>query len=365
MLLSGDKVLSSLRLNQIVKDQAQELLNKQPLLFLDRTAVVDADDDEITGSFAGRVLAADIIADDQEAVVHEGFGLTLATNNIPNIKTGTRIGQAMLNRLNRIRANRGGAGDADVFANFEQRAAANLIIGVRQRMNALICSMMLDSTVYNRLGVQINGSWGMPNDLKVTPTNLWSDAANATPITDILTLVDYAATTYGESYDRITLSTAAFRQAIKTAEFKNLLPGLFKAAVPSTAFNALQGQMKGWLSDVLNGMEIEISDTKYQTRTEAGTLTTTAVQPVNKVILSSRSDDNNAATWDFANGIVTESIVAGLVGNYDLGGEQFGPVGYYTGRPDLNPPDVRAWAVARGFPRKHRATASAVLTVAA
>jgi hypothetical protein len=82
--------------------------------------------------------------------------------------------------------------------------------------------------------------------------------------------------------------------------------------------------------------------------------------------LSFTGDDGQSSAYDFANGIVTESIVAPLIaGAPDFGGEQVGPVAFYNGNRELNPPDLRAWAVARGFPRKHDKYATAVLTVAA
>jgi hypothetical protein len=76
--------------------------------------------------------------------------------------------------------------------------------------------------------------------------------------------------------------------------------------------------------------------------------------------------------WDWGNGVVTESIVSSLIGapalgeapaRLDLGGS-YGPLGYYTAQsPDMNPPGVNGWAVARGWPRKHVLESSAVLTV--
>jgi hypothetical protein len=71
---------------------------------------------------------------------------------------------------------------------------------------------------------------------------------------------------------------------------------------------------------------------------------------------------------DFANGVVTESIVAGLmptqVGTIGgLGNGVRGPVAYSTVKVDLNPPALTLWAVARGWPRRLLLTATAALTV--
>ncbi len=73
---------------------------------------------------------------------------------------------------------------------------------------------------------------------------------------------------------------------------------------------------------------------------------------------------------DWGNGIVTETIVAGVMGAPIIGdnpvfsmGGGYGPVGYYTPQAaNLNPPGINGFAVVRGFPRKHVAESTAVLT---
>jgi hypothetical protein len=88
------------------------------------------------------------------------------------------------------------------------------------------------------------------------------------------------------------------------------------------------------------------------------------------VILSDSANDNNAGAVDFANAVVTESIVASLSGNNfagpggGLGGPQVGPIGYSTlSSHDANPPGINLWAVARCFPRKFNKAAESVLTI--
>jgi hypothetical protein len=180
-ILNGWRWLSSSRIKMIVQTLASRVdVSVWPLLFLDRTPVVQADDDEIVGRFTGNVLAADIIADDQEAVVYEAGKLELVSTQIPNLKIGSRLGQATLNRMNRMRNGAILPTDENFMETWENQFAERLVFGVRQRMNALICAMMLDSLTYNRLGIQVNGTWGMPSVLKATPTTPWDNTA-ATP----------------------------------------------------------------------------------------------------------------------------------------------------------------------------------------
>ena len=63
----------------------------------------------------------------------------------------------------------------------------------------------------------------------------------------------------------------------------------------------------------------------------AGTVTTTRVLPQGKVLLSSKADDNNPMAMDFANAIVERVVQESIVGQGILGGEQYGPIAYYTG----------------------------------
>ena len=181
-------------------------------------------------------------------------------------------------------------------------------------------------------------------------------------MTDTLTLKDMAANDTGEQYDRMTIGIADFRLMTATTEFRTLIPGLVGQPLSATNYNALDVRMQGFASSLL-GMDVEFEDKTYQEMSAAGTVTTTRVLPQGKVILSSKSDDRNSSAMDFANTIVTESVQESIVGQGILGGEQYGPIAYYTGDSNMNPPNVIGWAVSRGFPRKIRKTCTAVLTV--
>jgi len=365
-LIRGWRFLDSARINRIVQTLATDLEGRQPLVFLARTPVVDTDDDEIVGKFKGQVFAADIIADDQEAVVYDTVGqFQFVATNIPNLKMGSRLGQGMINRLARLRRNLPQTNDMRFLTDWENNVAEMLVTGIRQRINSLICAMQLDTLNYNRFGIKLeNANWGMPADLKLTSAVGWNNAATATPLTDLQVIAqEVAPDTYGEIYNRVTMSSKAFRFLTQTTEFQNRISGELRYNFGAGQLNVRDaGAMRQLLANIL-GLEIEIYDGTYWERANGGARTRTRVLPSNKVILSNSGDDNNREAMDFANGVVTESIVSGIIDEGNIGGEQFGPISYYTGNTDLNPPDIRAWAVARGFPRKHRETATSVLTV--
>jgi hypothetical protein len=362
MLLSNSQFLDSSRFNRLIFDQSIRFLTEQSLIYLDRLPLVNADDDEIVATFSGQLYTADLIADDQRAVVVSAGTMQFTTTVIPNIKLGRRFGQNILNRLERLGRNNAGIQDVDYYGNWEVQNAAMLLRGIRERMNVLACGMMLDNINYNKFGVQINANWGIPSGLKVTPSTLWT-SVTATPVTDILTLKVFAQTSYGVDFDRVTMSTADLINALSTTEVRTLIPGLVvgMGPLPANSFNARNPQMRRWFSELI-GCEIEIDDKTYWVKNEDGTTTNAKVLPLGKVLMSRAQDDGNPASWDMANAVVTESIVARLMGE-GLPGGQFGPIGYYTGNEDLNPPNLIAWGVARAFPRKHNKYVTAILTV--
>jgi len=360
----GYQMLNVYRVNRIMQ-QIQDVRDlPAQLLFLNRTPVVDALDSEIMARFLGRVQIADVIADDQQAAVYNWGKISYETTAIPNLKVGSNLTQAMLSQLQSIQA--GGVDQGGVFAGWEARLIDGLLTGVRQRMEALIVAMHLDAFTYNRLGIQTAGSWGMPSDLKVTSAVGWDTAATATPVQDILNLKRVASTRYGKVFNRAVMSTAAFNFMTATTEFQNrvrfYLPSSLSSAVLPTQ-NA--SEMMPMAMNVLGLTTIDLYDYRYWSQNEAGAATSAPYLPIVSVILDSTENDNNANFHDFANGIVTESIVSSLVPSEmigNLGGPTRGPIAYATAPDDLNPPNVRYWGVARGFPRRNQLQLNGVIT---
>ncbi len=363
--------ISNVRINRLVQTLANQLELNAPLTFLNRTPVVNVlDDTEILGSYSGPIFAADLITDDAEAVVVEGGRLEMTgrVNAIPNIKIGARVGQAMINRLSQLSRGIELDGNSDLITGWELSLAQNLVTGVRQRMNQLCAAMMLDGVTYDRLGFKINAGFGTPAELKTTLVGnfVWSTGTKTTmmPITDLQFMAQSVAPTLGKNYNRVTMSTATFQKIIASTEFAERVRLLLRLEPTQFALNTYDVANMRNLFEAVTGMVLELEDTTFRVRNANGTSTSTRVLPDNKVILSNSQDDNNSQAFDFANTIVDESIVAPLIeGAPDLGGPQVGPLSYYNGNRELNPPDLRAWAVAKGWPRKHDKYATAILTV--
>lgn len=361
------QLLQATRINAIMNALQDVRTLPAQLAFLARTPIIPAIDSEILASYQGYVYIADLIADDASAVAYNTGKFILEANTVPNLKIGTPLTQAMLNQLNALVANLASADDRAMFLDWESRTIDALLLGVRQRMEALIIAMHVGSLSYDRLGIKMtNVSWGRPSDLAYTPGTGWDTAGSATPVADILYIRKLAAIRYGVTYNRVTMSTEAFEYMIATTEFQNkakpfLTVGLTFANLSTSNLNAMMA-----LAEQVIGMRIELYDARYWYQSGAGAVSSARFLPVTKVILTDSQADNDPTACDFANGVVTESIVGSLaqsamVGN--LGGARRGPLAYATVPPDLNPPTVTYWGVARGFPRLHRKQMSACLTV--
>lgn len=378
--LYDSRFLNSVRIQRIIETAMATLERERPLYYLDRLNLVNATDDELFGRFTSRVFAADIIADGQKANVYEGGKVDLLISSLANFKVGLNLDQAQLNLLNRL-STIPRAQEEDAWLEWEMRFVETLLQGVRDSMNEVAAAMMIDAYSYDRFGVKMTGAtWGMPANLKVTVSPAWSldagatsNVANAKPIRDMqqLDLVD--ADNYGLGpFDRVTLSSTAFHRMVETDEFRTkaaAFTGLY-FALSTAAFLTEDREKMRQLAERVIGKEIVIDNKTTRRQAADGTQSTTRALPVNKVLLDRKS--NGPREWDFGNGVVTESIVAEMLGGrqtlgrnprMDVGGA-YGPLGYYTLQSqNLNPPGINGWAVTRGFPRRHILECSAVLTV--
>jgi len=362
------QLLQAARLTRIIQSLQDVRLLPSQLTFLGRTAIVPAEDSEIMARFTGYVTIADLVADDQQAVTYQNTKIAYETTNIPNIKHGAALTQAMLNQLQSL-LNTGGGIPADlgIFSDYENRMIDGLLLGVRQRMEALLVAMACDGLTYNRLGIiMTNVTWGMPSDLKVTPSVTWDTAGSATPVADIWAVRRTARVRYGQEYNRVTMSTQAFMYMIATTEFQNKARVFLAPNVSYTNLTLADLTAQQNIAGSILGMTIELYDARYWTQNVAGALESTPFLPIAKVVLSNTADDNDPTASDFANGVTTESIVSGLAPSEmvgGIGGPTRGPISYATVPGDLNPPQITYWGVARGFPRKSRLQSTAVLTV--
>lgn len=353
-----------------ITDELQDVRQlPNQLRWVNRIPAVDAEDSEISARYTGRVYMADLIADDAAAPVRSANPIRLVQDKIPNLKIGEKISQSQLALLARIGRGSFDERDVRVFANYVANRIQDLRLGVEQRRESLLVAMLIDALDYDRLGLKIaGGSWGMPADLKVTPAVYWDTPATATPMRDLQTISNVGDNKYGLSFNRITMSTEAFDAMVATTEFQNKSVLYNGMTIPAGAFPAADRSLMASLAGRILNKEIEIDDRVFFTEGVDGSEASARVQPNNKVLLTSTAADGNASLMDWADGLVIETMlqgmVAGIMGEFE--GPESGLVSYVTAADaNANPPGVNMWSVRRGFPRKHKESASAVLTVKA
>lgn len=366
-------LLNDVRINKIVRNLADQLVLDQPLTYLNRVPMGDVyDNSQILATYSSRIYMADIIMDDSRARVVETGAMTTAaqTNVVPNIKIGRSLSQRQIGNLSYLE--RGlAAAEGEIKREIvaaELTMARELVQGVRQTMNLLCAAMYLDGVVYDRFGVKIAAGFGTPADCKSTvvdPAKTWTDANIATmdAITDLQQLATAVRVKYGKVYNRVDMSTSQFQRIIKSTLFRSAVRSYLGLQptdeVSLSIHNIAQSQR---LFEAISGLVLILEDTTVVAQRQDGTDATSKVVPENKVILTSSADDNNATRFDFAQGIPEELIVGRLVDNAPaLDVVQPGIASYYEG--SMNPPDIRCWAVVKGWARKFDVYSSAILTV--
>lgn len=342
--------------------------------WLNRLGITPALDGEIFARYKGRIYAADIISLDGKAVIRSAPSVRLTQTEIPILKHGAGLSREMLRLIMRIEQNLASRSEMGLFANYTATELQNLILGVYTRMEALSCAMVMDGGPtgfsYNRLGITMTGvTWDMPADLKVTLTGAdqWDEPTTAKPIANIHAIVQLAQQKYGIVFDRLSMSLETFNKMITTAEFQALARGtiFINGATTPLPLGNLQ-MMTPIAQSVLGIAEIEIDDRQFWTEANSGAESANRYVPANAVVFSVRGFDGRRNAYDFANAECEEAMpgmVPDIIGGFDgTEGDGFGPLGYATAAsPDGNPPGLNMWAVASGFPRKHKEAATAVL----
>jgi hypothetical protein len=365
---AGWDLISAPRLSGVIQGLQDQRDVPKKLSFLGRTAVDYAHDEYIIARNTGRILVSDIVPDGQKAATYKMGNLALEAVNLPNIKYGYSLTQGEIKKLRTLQ-NRGGiSNDMGVFSKWVQNMIDALLAGIRQRWETLIIGAYLDTFTYDHNGVIFTATFGTPSALKVTPSTPWATSASATPVADVLAMIDLADQQYGILYDRLTMPRADFAEMVATAEFQNKAKVVLPANLSFTNLSTQDvNAMKVLATSTLGVREIELYTGRVWTQAQNGTQSSAAILPAHKVILSSIENDNNGDVIDLANAEVTESVVAEILGANNmigsLAGITRGPVSYATGDPAANPPGIDIWGVARSFPRKKLLQANAILTV--
>jgi len=368
------KFLSQPYLQAILETLTNQQRLERRLTFLARTPITPVNNDrELIGDFIGEILAADLITDDQEAIVNDVGKFESYQNNITNIKHGLLFGQKQLNQLNEYKS-QGGEG-ARFAAQWLTRRQGDLLLGIRSRLEALIVSAYLDNTIYDRYGVLISGTWGTPSDLKYVPPAPWNEKADATPIADLQFMINEVGEDLGALYvddTVVTMSRKAFGHMVNSDEFQKrakITPSsdfVFNFNVDGALPNPNDRRIQG-LAEAICQCKFEFYETKITEKRDDGSIGKKRNLPHNNIILSGPSVWNNRQVLDLGSGILTESLVNELVGSNVVGGlpnNARGPLTWAAPTTaNLNPPGITMWGAMRAFPRKFDKNATGMLDI--
>lgn len=361
------ELLGAARLTGILQGLYDPRLLPQRALWVgNRIPIVPATDEEIFARYIGVPVIADIIADDSAAAVYTIGKFSFETTRIPNLKFGIPVNQSTLNQMDRLVNGYAPPDDMGIFTQWRQTMIQNVISGVTMRMEVLTVGMLLDNLNYDRLGVKLNGvTFGMPSDLKVTTAITWDTAASATPVNDILGVKLVASVRYGVNLNRVTMSTQTFRYMIATTEFQNKARQYLAPNVSYTNLALANLNDQKVIAQNVLGMTIELDDRRVWQQDGNGANISMPILPIPSVLLTTTEADGNSQAWDFANAVVSESMLgAGGLVIGSIPQRSRGPISYATlADSALNPPGLVTWGVGRGMPRRKFQPVSAALTV--
>jgi hypothetical protein len=361
---AGLDILTSTNITRVAQAIVDRQTLPQPLLFYQRAAKPQVSDEEITLRQKFYTFAADIVSTDSKALIRDNMNFATETSRVAKFKHGFGLSESQALLFDRIENAQASAAEVISFNSHVSRNVRGLILGIQQRQESMLVGMLLDGYSYDRLGIKLSGTWGMPGDLKFNPATQWNNTA-ATPITDLITIKAYALRKYGELFNRITMSFQCLQYIVKTQEFLDLYKALkFSWDVPNGAIITADTAQFATVVGSMCGMTIETYDGMYREYNSTEDLAEPVrFLPENMVILSQTADDNNSAGWDFAQAINMEAVFAKYGGTSIIGAipqNTYGIVSYTTqADPALNPAGMVCWAVDRGAPRKARPTCSA------
>ncbi len=396
-------ILSPPVVTRVMQETQDTLTLPMPLKWYARANMPNVTDNEMTMKERSYIFAADIIAADSKARIRGADEVSFAQFGSDKIKHGYALSEEMLKLLRRLQG--GNALDNEYlgFQSYLKRKAMELEIGAEQRVETMINAMLVDGYTYDRMGIKITGTFGMPADLKFNVVEPWRNAdgtinVNAKPITDIINCLMYALRHYGEAYNRLTFTFAALQAMVGTTEFKETFKGEgFKyqqtsdaatnarAASPtfylsfiadfiSDAIRTQSGMNSNGVSNQGRQVQIEINEGQYREYSPTNNPLANGFTPFHPgegtVIFTNTEDDNSSTGWDVGNGECIEGLMASMGGSsvIDAGafaqmGTAYGPLGYCTQADvHLNPAGIAMWNVRWAAPRKHRDTCSAKLT---
>lgn len=277
---------------------------------------------------------------------------------------------------------------------WRNRMVEDVLLGMWAQMNVMVCRMMINEPL-----LPDGPRYGMPPALNIHCAVRWEDPRYSDPLRSVLAVLRVGRE-HREHYDRITISTRDFLAFWRSEEVLGFMRYLrhherspehnydhpdYEPALRNAIANGLTRlsapmpippdlpippEMLGFtamrqVAEQILGVRVEVEDVSYVAgATGGGTRLREKVLPFGLLLFSCTKDDGDPAAMDFYNGKVPARLLKGTGLS-----EQVGPVAYVAEQrreeteEGAEPDEIILRALRCGGPRKHRATATAVLRV--
>lgn len=195
------------------------------------------------------------------------------------------LGMGELERLELEFARTGGT-NQNAFVNAIYNDAQDLTLNIQRRME-LARGDVLNDGKFDMLTSEgtLEADFSLPSGNIVTAATLWSDTANALPITDIITWVQAYTTTLGNGFPPalMTTSLTAMNNLLNNTSLRNMFSSLVGS--PSRI-------SPSQLNSVLTDFGLPPFGAPYDTQVDVDG-TSTRVTPVNKLFMTPDDPGNN------------------------------------------------------------------------
>jgi hypothetical protein len=222
-------------------------------------------------------VMANVQAYGNEAQIASRDGANKVSGEIPPIKRKISLNERAL-----IALSREGAGDNQLVSNQLFNDLDNMIDSVLARSEKMRMDAVAKGTIQlNENGLVMNVDYGVPNTHKVTlsGTDLWSDTANSTPITDIQDWTEQVVSTSGSRPARALTSNTVVTNLIKNAQVRTMIYG------DAGGSRAVSVNQLNELLNTLNLPQIATYDLQVRSQAENGVITSTRFFPTEKFVL--------------------------------------------------------------------------------
>lgn len=200
---------------------------RQPRNYLGPTLFTVNNVNELTFEYFKSLNLLPVMASVQafgaEAQIASREGFDKVTGEIPTIKR-----KIPLNGKALVALRREGAGDVELVRNTLYNDLDNMVDAVNARIEQMrIDAVATGQIVLNENGVVMTVDYLVPAGHKVVlaGVNLWSDAVNATPITNIQSWVNTIVADTGVTPERALTSNTVVANMLKSAEVRKLIYG--------------------------------------------------------------------------------------------------------------------------------------------